>query len=134
MAKKKTKKTKAKKTKTTKSQSKKSGTKKASKAAKKRKPRKRPVSARQRVEQKLEELAGGFIDIDDLFCAYRKAKADLFFDRSQATAVAFCRYEDDLANNLLRLLERLKDEKNPCLLYTSPSPRDGLLSRMPSSA
>ena len=27
-------------------------------------------------------------------------------------------------------------EKNPniCLLYTSPSPRDGLLSRMPSSA
>ena len=23
---------------------------------------------------------------------------------------------------------------NTCLLYTSPSPRDGLLSRMPSSA
>ena len=27
---------------------------------------------------------------------------------------------------------KIKD--NPCLLYTSPSPRDGLLSRMPSSA
>ena len=26
------------------------------------------------------------------------------------------------------------DKTNPCLLYTSPSPRDGLLSRMPSSA
>ena len=25
-------------------------------------------------------------------------------------------------------------EYSPCLLYTSPSPRDGLLSRMPSSA
>src|SRR5665647_432784 len=25
-------------------------------------------------------------------------------------------------------------EYKPCLLYTSPSPRDGLLSRMPSSA
>ena len=25
-------------------------------------------------------------------------------------------------------------ELTPCLLYTSPSPRDGLLSRMPSSA
>ena len=25
-------------------------------------------------------------------------------------------------------------QKKPCLLYTSPSPRDGLLSRMPSSA
>ena len=24
--------------------------------------------------------------------------------------------------------------QDPCLLYTSPSPRDGLLSRMPSSA
>ena len=24
--------------------------------------------------------------------------------------------------------------QKPCLLYTSPSPRDGLLSRMPSSA
>ena len=28
------------------------------------------------------------------------------------------------------LIARLED----CLLYTSPSPRDGLLSRMPSSA
>ena len=27
-----------------------------------------------------------------------------------------------------------KNHKKPCLLYTSPSPRDGLLSRMPSSA
>ena len=26
------------------------------------------------------------------------------------------------------------DSANACLLYTSPSPRDGLLSRMPSSA
>ena len=26
------------------------------------------------------------------------------------------------------------DQPNICLLYTSPSPRDGLLSRMPSSA
>ena len=26
------------------------------------------------------------------------------------------------------------DRYNRCLLYTSPSPRDGLLSRMPSSA
>ena len=27
-----------------------------------------------------------------------------------------------------------EDDENPCLLYTSPSPRDGLLYRMPSSA
>ena len=30
--------------------------------------------------------------------------------------------------------EQLLDVANCCLLYTSPSPRDGLLSRMPSSA
>ena len=28
----------------------------------------------------------------------------------------------------------ISDESRTCLLYTSPSPRDGLLSRMPSSA
>ena len=34
-----------------------------------------------------------------------------------------------------RLIEIAKKEKaDTCLLYTSPSPRDGLLSRMPSSA
>ena len=30
--------------------------------------------------------------------------------------------------------ELAKRAGKPCLLYTSPSPRDGLLSRMPSSA
>ena len=29
---------------------------------------------------------------------------------------------------------RVLDQSMACLLYTSPSPRDGLLSRMPSSA
>ena len=30
--------------------------------------------------------------------------------------------------------DKERDEAKLCLLYTSPSPRDGLLSRMPSSA
>ena len=30
--------------------------------------------------------------------------------------------------------EKLSTRDSSCLLYTSPSPRDGLLSRMPSSA
>ena len=38
----------------------------------------------------------------------------------------FCMIEHDM-----EFISRLC---NPCLLYTSPSPRDGLLSRMPSSA
>ena len=36
---------------------------------------------------------------------------------------------EDFAIPFIRVLQPL-----PCLLYTSPSPRDGLLSRMPSSA
>ena len=34
----------------------------------------------------------------------------------------------------IRVLDSLFQDSNICLLYTSPSPRDGLLSRMPSSA
>ena len=35
---------------------------------------------------------------------------------------------------LMMLVFHLLTEDFSCLLYTSPSPRDGLLSRMPSSA
>ena len=31
-------------------------------------------------------------------------------------------------------INKVKKKIDTCLLYTSPSPRDGLLSRMPSSA
>ena len=37
------------------------------------------------------------------------------------------------SNNKL-YIDTANDGSNSCLLYTSPSPRDGLLSRMPSSA
>ena len=53
-------------------------------------------------------------------------------------------YGSTIANNLApqissRLKQKRKSASNMkssynCLLYTSPSPRDGLLSRMPSSA
>ena len=37
-------------------------------------------------------------------------------------------------DNIERALKRIDGNVDTCLLYTSPSPRDGLLSRMPSSA
>ena len=40
---------------------------------------------------------------------------------------------EDEGNEIL-LAGRSNAGKSSCLLYTSPSPRDGLLSRMPSSA
>ena len=39
-----------------------------------------------------------------------------------------------IINYLLRNYQPKNQRNNVCLLYTSPSPRDGLLSRMPSSA
>ena len=40
----------------------------------------------------------------------------------------------DLGSLLLRQCKGSVKQLTSCLLYTSPSPRDGLLSRMPSSA
>lgn len=42
-----------------------------------------------------------------MYSAYRKAKADLFFERSIPNAKKFARYEDDLQGNLKRLQQRL---------------------------
>ena len=39
-----------------------------------------------------------------------------------------------LAKNGQDFAEQLTVDANGCLLYTSPSPRDGLLGRMPSCA
>ena len=58
------------------------------------------------------------IDIDDSFTN--------FDDQPQFAEV------DEIGDRYLRAY--LSGEVDRCLLYTSPSPRDGLLSRMPSSA
>ena len=52
-------------------------------------------------------------------------------NRGNARSNIFFKAEDYEAFERV-IKEGLK--KYPCLLYTSPSPRDGLLSRMPSSA
>ena len=54
-------------------------------------------------------------------------KADLMSD-SKETIEGL----QDSTRNIPDIADRASEET--CLLYTSPSPRDGLLSRMPSSA
>ena len=58
--------------------------------------------------------------------AYQRARQTY----SQDNPALYSMFSPDEARELLRLI----DEAYNCLLYTSPSPRDGLLSRMPSSA
>ena len=44
--------------------------------------------------------------------------------------------EDDvkISDSARKLVETARNKVSDCLLYTSPSPRDGATSRMPSSA
>ena len=63
-----------------------------------------------------------------------------FFNRSTIAAPVRNRNMMGFADKQAFLDQRLKAEETrakenrPCLLYTSPSPRDKRLSRMPSSA
>lgn len=49
------------------------------------------------------------LTMQDLFFAFRKAKADCFFERSICIASAFTDYEQDLARNLTALLTTLQE-------------------------
>ena len=60
---------------------------------------------------------------DELIAVALQAKAIAWFIEGVVISLA-----------ALYLLSALDDLTVDCLLYTSPSPRDGLLSRMPSSA
>ena len=85
-------------------------------------------------------------DDDRIRSLLQKYLAKAGFRVSAASDAAEARRKmDGLAFDLLILdvmmpgedgfaLTRSLREHNDCLLYTSPSPRDGLLSRMPSSA
>ena len=48
--------------------------------------------------------------------------------------IASTHWTNQAAVNALRRYNGITFNTSTCLLYTSPSPRDGLLSRMPSSA
>ena len=58
--------------------------------------------------------------------------ADPYCDFTNAVGAEIDRTERGLGMRSERYTMMVED--NACLLYTSPSPRDGLLSRMPSSA
>ena len=67
--------------------------------------------------------------------AARDARYRAFTETVQANEVLLtAQHRDDQAETLLFRLLRGAGVRGFCLLYTSPSPRDGLLSRMPSSA
>jgi hypothetical protein len=48
------------------------------------------------------------LSLEDLVVAYRKAKADCFFENTFPNAIKFAEYEQDLSANLNALLSDLK--------------------------
>ena len=60
----------------------------------------------------------------------------LFLGRQRISAltIPWCTYTDPEIAHVGLYVKEARERGIPCLLYTSPSPRDGLLSRMPSSA
>ena len=59
---------------------------------------------------------------------------DVFEFPSPGVAMTMYNLDDSIRDFARASFQYGLDRKWPCLLYTSPSPRDGLLSRMPSSA
>ncbi len=50
------------------------------------------------------------VALEDLVVAYRKAKADCFFENTFPTAIKFAKYEQDLNANLKSLLKKLQSK------------------------
>ena len=75
--------------------------------------------------------------LGDIFCTATGMK-DVIVDRHFASmkegAIISNTGHYDCEINIEQLKAMSSSERTICLLYTSPSPRDGLLSRMPSSA
>ena len=72
---------------------------------------------------KAEQIEG---ELDDNFKLNCDGKSDFFKIYPANSDLEFVTFQTNLLNHLKTF--------DNCLLYTSPSPRDGLLSRMPSSA
>ena len=76
-------------------------------------------------------LPGDAIEDGDSFAANAAKKARFFAALSGLPTLAD---DSGLEVDALKGGPGVRTRRYACLLYTSPSPRDGLLSRMPSSA
>jgi hypothetical protein len=52
-----------------------------------------------------------FLDISDLYLAYKKAKVEAFYERLHPSALAFSKYEENLDYNLNNLLKKINSFK-----------------------
>ena len=95
-----------------------------------------PRSARPTREPSLRVPAADFAEGQGLADPHRDSPAEARSAKSGPDAVMeeLQSLRSTLSDRLTHLESNLGHAAGTCLLYTSPSPRDGLLSRMPSSA
>ncbi|MCG5509014.1 RNA-directed DNA polymerase [Ectothiorhodospira lacustris] len=74
------------------------------------------------------------VDLTDLFFAFRKAKADCFFERSICIAREFANYEHDLAQRLTALLARLHQDQVEALLAENLGQRRVVAKKLGTAA
>lgn len=53
-----------------------------------------------------------YITVADVYLAYRKAKAEAFFDNFHPNAISFCEFEEDINNNILKLHTKITNSEN----------------------
>ena len=85
----------------------------------------------------LNSLAASAQDlIDQKFLAQERALREILASQEKNTTTSLGHMNERLAiiRDAQKNMADLSEQLTNCLLYTSPSPRDGLLSRMPSSA
>ena len=96
-----------------------------------------------KIKELEDKLARAYAEIENQRRRFEKEKDDAFDYGGFSLARETLNLIDNLERSKLALEndENLKNSETLkktvdhfCLLYTSPSPRDGLLSRMPSSA
>ena len=86
-----------------------------------------------------ENLEYKFTELDDVYSKNNEIDASLVIDikSSNKEPYSLSPTFDPIVKRYCWVPEKKKDHLNldfTCLLYTSPSPRDATLSRMPSSA
>ena len=87
--------------------------------------------------EELKRRVAALKQVDREETAARKAVAaqeNAEVARAKAAMLAKEKENDERLHAAKKALHAATERSQACLLYTSPSPRDGLLSRMPSSA
>ena len=74
-----------------------------------------------------DDIKSGAAKVQDVVTDYFNTTGKSVTDEERD--IILKEFQDNAPSNVTTL-----EGVDPCLLYTSPSPRDGLLSRMPSSA